>query len=164
MPTPPQSTSPVSFMPALATYLTSGLSAPTNYVKIVDEATFRGKFTEVLAQDGIALCLGSAVPPNPVAGGGRYDYRITRTLYVGICTETLADPAGRSEVALGQHWTLEDQVTNLLLAAVVPPLVIPILPKDITAARFDLPVDSGRYRSVLGFSVTYPAAVTNTCG
>lgn len=166
MPTaaPPQSATPVDFMPAIATLLRTAIPASTVQVKIVDEATFRGKFSEVLMQEGVALCLSSAKPVNPLAGGGRYDYRLARTLYVGICTESLTDPAGRSELALGDHWKLEDLITNILLTTVVPPLVLPLLLADISGARFDLPIDSGRYRSVIGFTVTYPAKVLNECG
>lgn len=163
MPAPPQATTPASFMPAIATLLRTSLPASTVQVKIVDENTFRGKLTETLMQTGVALCLGSGQPVNKLAGGGRYDYRIQRTLYVGICVESLNDPAGRSEIALGALWAYEDAVMNILLATVVPPLVLPLLPADISAEKFDLPIDSGRYRNVIGFTVIYPANVSNAC-
>jgi hypothetical protein len=164
MPAPPQSTSPAAFMPAIATVLRTNLPASTVQVKIVDESTFRGKLTETLMQTGVALCLGSGQPVNQLAGGGRYDYRIKRTLYVGICIESLNDPAGRAEIALDTLWDYEDAVMNILLTTVVPPLVLPLLPADISAETFDLPVDSGRYRNVIGFTVIYPSNVSNACG
>lgn len=161
---PPQSTNAAAVVSAIATKLRTDLTLSTDQVKQIDVVTLRGKFTETFVQKGIALALDTARPTDKLEGGGRYDYRIRRTLFVVPCTEALLDPSGRNEQGLARHWKFEDDIFNSLLLRIIPPLVLPLTPVSVDSTKYELPVDSGRYRSIMAFDLVYPVAVDNPCG
>lgn len=163
MPVPPSSSTPATFMPLIASAIQSATGLSSTCVKIVDEATLRGPFTEVFTQTGVALALGTARPDPATSGGGRFNTLVMRPLYLRIATISMLDPAGRSEKALADHWALEDTVLSAVVYTVFSGLKIPAQPLDLTGEQFDLKMDTGRYTSVLAVGLKYALPLANTC-
>lgn len=164
MSVPTQSTSPVTFMPALATYLRATLSLSTDQVKIVDSETFNKERNTTLLQKGIILTLDGIRPVLKDQGAGRAGFKVNRTLRVMPVTNSNLDPAGRNEIALLAHWTFEDSIVNALQlykSTLTPPFIPHLL--DASNPDFLLRYQNSKYTSVVPFELTYVLALDVTC-
>lgn len=159
---PPQSTTPVTFMPAISTVIATATGLTC---KIVDWATIRGPFTETQNYNGVAISLGKLRHRAELQGAGRQGYLVRRNLVVRTTTICNRDPAGQSELALGQHWALEDVIESALVLATISPLFMPLQGIDLDGEEWDgiSNVDEGRYTSFMGFEIQYPLPLNNTC-
>ncbi len=163
MPLSDVATSPVFFMPAIAAKLRSDLSLGTSLVRIVDEKTIRGPLTEVLAEQGIALCLSRAAPSPTNPGAGRQAYKVRRTLWIRPVTVNSLDPVGRNELGLLEHWAFQDAILSSLVGQIVAPLILPIHLSNADPGQWDLREDVGRYTSVLQLDVEYALPLVTGC-
>lgn len=163
MPVTDVSTSPVDFIPAIATKLRTDLSLNTSQVKVVDEKTIRGKLTEVFAEQGIAICLSGAVPHPTQPGGGRNAYKIRRNLWIRPVTCNSLDPGGRNELGLLEHWGFQDSILSSLVGVIVSPLILPIHLSQGAGGQWDLEEEPGRYTSVIQLDVDYALPLTVSC-
>ena len=164
MPVTDVSTSPVNFIPAITAKLRTDLSLNTSQVRVVDEKTIRGKFTEVLTENGIAVCLSAAAPHPNNPGGGRNAYKVRRNLWIRPTTISYLDPAGRNEIALLEHWGFQDSILSSLVGAVVSPLILPLHLSQSAGGQWDLTEDPGRYTSIIQLDVDYALPLTVSCG
>jgi len=159
---PPQSTTPVSFMPALSAAISTATSLTC---KIVDWATIRGPFTETQNYNGISISLGKLRHRAELQGAGRQGYLVRRNLIVRTTTISNRDPAGQSELALAAHWALEDTIESALVLTTIAPLIFPLQGIDLDGEEWDglSNIDEGRYTSFMGFEIQYPLPLNVTC-
>lgn len=162
MSTPAQSTTPVTFMPNIASVIATATGLTC---KIVDWATIKGPFTETESYKGIAISLGKLRHRAPLQGAGRGGYLVRRNLVVRTTTICNLDPAGQSEVALSQHWALEDIIESALVLSIISPLILPLQGIDLDGEEWDglSSIDMGRYTSFMAFQIEYPLPLNNTC-
>ncbi len=66
-------------------------------------------------------CFVGSPEPEKLSGAGRYGYKVRRAISVLCVTESLNDPGGRSEVAVGRHLRLELDVVNAAMDFLKPP-------------------------------------------
>jgi len=149
-------------MPLLATYLRGFLSYSTDQVKIVDVETFEKEYNTPLLQGGILLNLTGPRPHvQPYSGSGNSGMLVTRTLRVMAVTCNNSDPAGRNEVALGLHWTVEDNIIYALNnymgsgATSITKGVSSLQLMDGSGAEFMLKYQNSKYLSIIPWAVTY---------
>lgn len=164
MPVPTQSTSPVTFMPLIATYLRGALTLSTDQVKIVDSETFDKERNTTLLQKGILLTLDGIRPTVRDSGAGRAGFKVRRQLHIMVATNSNLDPAGRNEYALLAHWAFEDLIVNamqLYKNTFIPPF-LPHL-NDASGTDFLLRYQNSKYTSVLPFDLEYVLSLTGTC-
>lgn len=86
-----------------------GVEASTVRTCFVTEASIG----EYLSQEGVVLRVGSPTPVSS-SGGGRWDYRVRRTIYVYVLTACLLDQGGRDDEAFDRHVAREEALIDAI--------------------------------------------------
>lgn len=136
-------------------------SIDDTYVRVViapnpDYAPYR-------AEEGVQLVV---YPPEPAAGGGRYDKKVQREVVVHVISSSLLDLAGTDPIACTAHLTLEDTVIDAVtsfhpLVKSSPGTAVNVRWKGGAQAQHRMvKVDQSLVVSSLAFDVTYAQPFT----